>query len=190
MKKTVFALFILLTGSLSNKMYAQFKIGYFDEKPVLSLMPGIQKIDTLLEAFNRDSLQGEYDYDLSEFKRKDDLLKSDSAAANKMSAGEKEMITRDRNMLAYKLSNWEAYKQNRLGAKQQELLIPFMDKLRVAFQQVITEGKYTYVLRAENLLYAPPGDDLVPAVCKKLKIILPAEYFGQQSTENSNKSRN
>lgn len=181
MKRTLFSLVSLtILTILSSQANAQNKMGFFDENIVISLMPGIQKIDTLLNQFNQDSLEGEYQYNLSEFKRKDDALKADSTSVNKMPASQKSMMTNDRNLLAYKLANWEAYKQNRLRAKQQELLEPYMQKIRTAFQQVIIEGKYTHVFRAENLYYAPPTDDLVPAVCKKLKIALPPAYFGQQ----------
>ncbi len=184
MKKTVLSL-VVLTTLFSGKLCAQqVKIGYFDEKPILSLMPGIQKIDSLLDVFSKDSLQVEYDYNMSEFQRKENVLKADSTAANKMSTGQKEMILRDRNMLGYKLANWQAYTQNRLQEKQQKLLEPFMQKISSAFQKVIIEGKYTYVLRAEGLYYAPPGDNLFLPVCKKLGITVPKEYFGQTTTDN------
>lgn len=190
MKKIILSFITLLTiTSVNNIAHAQNKMGFFDENIVISLMPGIQKIDTLLNQFNQDSLEGEYQYNLSEFQRKDNALKTDSTAINKMPASQKSMMANDRNMLAYKLANWDAYKQNRLRAKQQELLEPYMQKIRTAFQQVIIEGKYTHVFRAENLYYAPPTEDLVPAVCKKLKINLPDAYFGQQTGDGNVKPK-
>lgn len=187
MKKIIFSLITLTAITLVNNVaHAQTKMGFFDENIVISLMPGIQKIDTLLNQFNQDSLEGEYQYNLSEFQRKDNALKADSTSVNKMPASQKSMMTNDRNLLAYKLARWDDYKQNRLRAKQQELLEPYMQKIRTAFQQVIIEGKYAYVFRAENLYYAPPVDDLVPAVCKKLKINLPDAYFGQQAGDGNN----
>lgn len=190
MKKIILSFLTLLTiTSVNNIAHAQTKMGFFDENIVISLMPGIQKIDTLLNQFNQDSLEGEYQYNLSEFQRKDNALKTDSTAINKMPASQKSMMANDRNMLAYKLADWDAYKQNRLRAKQQELLEPYMQKIRTAFQQVIIEGKYTHVFRAENLYYAPPTEDLVPAVCKKLKINLPDAYFGQQTGDGNVKPK-
>lgn len=190
MKKIILSFLTLLTiTAVNNIAHAQNKMGFFDENIVISLMPGIQKIDTLLNQFNQDSLEGEYQYNLSEFQRKDNALKTDSTAINKMPASQKSMMANDRNMLAYKLANWDAYKQNRLRAKQQELLEPYMQKIRTAFQQVIIEGKYTHVFRAENLYYAPPTEDLVPAVCKKLKINLPDAYFGQQTGDGNVKPK-
>ena len=77
MKRIILSVFMLTAlSAISNKTNAQTKIGYFDENTVLGLMPGIQKVDTLLNQFNQDSLQGEYEYTLGEFKRKDDLSAS------------------------------------------------------------------------------------------------------------------
>ena len=93
MKRIILSVFMLTAlSAISNKTNAQTKIGYFDENTVLGLMPGIQKVDTLLNQFNQDSLQGEYEYTLGEFKRKDDLLKADSTAATKLSGGQKKII--------------------------------------------------------------------------------------------------
>ena len=39
---------------------------------------------------------------------------------------------------------------------------------------VAKEAGYTYVLNQEALLVAPPGDDLLPLVAKKLNLKLPA----------------
>lgn len=187
MKRIILSVFMLTAlSSIGNKINAQTKIGYFDENTVLGLMPGIQKVDTLLNQFNQDSLQGEYEYTLGEFKRKDDLLKADSTAATKLSGGQKKIIQGERDRLAYQLTNWNTYTQQKLGAKQRELVAPFMDKIRIAFQKVIARDKFSYVLRAENLYFAPPENDLVPLVCKELGIKLPPAYFGQQSGDGNN----
>ena len=62
--------------------------------------------------------------------------------------------------------------------KEQELLAPYYNKVLAAFKQVVDEGKYTYVFKEESLLIAPPADNLIPLVAKKVGIKLPAEATG------------
>ena len=56
--------------------------------------------------------------------------------------------------------------------KQQELLAPYYNKVLAAFKQVVDEGKYTYVFKEESLLIAPPADNLIPLVAKKVGVKL------------------
>jgi outer membrane protein len=159
---------ILLAGN--EKAAAQNKMGYFNIEQALSLMPGISKIDTLLYSFQQDSLGAEYDFRLSEFQRNDSTLKADSA---KMPA---KMYQEKKSEMVQKflvLQNWQQYSNNLMQAKQEELLAPFYNKVLAAFQQVVEEGKYTYVFKPENLWIAPPSDDLLPLVAKKLGLKLP-----------------
>jgi outer membrane protein len=174
MKKLLVAV-IALTAMLlagTEKAAAQTKMGYFDIEQVLGLMPGISKIDTLMQVFQTDSLGAEYDFRLSEFQRNDSTLKADSA---KMPA---RMYQEKKSEMVQKflvLQNWQQYSQNVLQAKQQELLNPFYNKVLTAFQQVVEEGKYAYVFKTENLWIAPPSDNLIPLVAKKLGLKLPVD---------------
>lgn len=161
---------LMLAGS--DKAAAQSKMGYFDAEYVLSLMPGVSKIDTLLAEFERDSLGMEYDFRLGEFQRNDSTLRADSAKMPKRLYDEKknEMIQK-----FYVLQNWQQYSQQVSQAKQQELIGPFYEKVLTAFQQVVEEGKYGYVFKREGLWIAPPADNLIPAVAKKLGLKLPVD---------------
>ena len=81
MKKLLVAVvaFAALMLASSDKAAAQSKMGYFDLEYVVSLMPGVSKVDTTLAMFERDSLGAEYDFRLGEFQRNDSTLKADSA---------------------------------------------------------------------------------------------------------------
>ena len=65
-----FAALILVN---SNHAAAQSKMGYFDLEYVVSLMPGVSKVDTTLALFERDSLGAEYEFRMSEFQRNDSI---------------------------------------------------------------------------------------------------------------------
>lgn len=182
MKKLFVAVvaFAALIMASSNKAAAQSKMGYFDLEYVVSLMPGVSKVDTTLALFERDSLGAEYEFRLSEFQRNDSTLKADSAKMPTRLYQEKknEMIQK-----FYILQNWQQYSQQVIQAKQQELMSPFLNKALAAFQQVVEEGKYGYVFKRESLWLAPPADNLIPAVAKKLGLKLPPDPNAPQVEE-------
>jgi outer membrane protein len=148
------------------------KFGYFDLEYVLSVMPGIEKVDTLMQVFERDSLNPEYQFELAELNRMDSTLKADSA---KMPARLYQQRQQEQIQRYYKLQNWQQYSQQIMQSKQQELMAPYLNKVLEAFQAVIAEGKYTYVFKRETLWQAPPADNLIPIVAKKLGIKLPVD---------------
>lgn len=174
MKKLLVAVMAVAGLMLASpeKAAAQSKMGYFDLEYVVSQMPGVAKVDTMLAVFERDSLGMEYDFRLSEFQRMDSTLKADSARMPARLYQEKknEMIQQ-----FYILQNWQQYSQQVSQAKQQELMEPFLNKALTAFQQVVEEGKYGYVFKREALWIAPPADNLIPAVAKKLGLKLPVD---------------
>jgi outer membrane protein len=148
------------------------KFGYFDLEYVLSVMPGVEKVDTLMQVFERDSLNPEYQFELAELNRMDSTLKADSA---KMPARLYQQRQQEQIQRYYKLQNWQQYSQQIMQSKQQELMAPYLNKVLEAFQAVIADGKYTYVFKRETLWQAPPADNLIPIVAKKLGIKLPVD---------------
>lgn len=147
------------------------KFGYFDLDYMVSLMPGVERVDSLLQVFQRDSLNPEYQYELEELQRNDSTLKADSA---KMPARLYQQRQQEQAQRFYKLQNWQQYSQQVMQAKQAELLEPTYKKVFDAYKKVKEEGKYTYIFKQDSLFDAPPGDNLVPLVAKKLGVKLPA----------------
>ncbi|MDP3666482.1 MAG: OmpH family outer membrane protein [Sediminibacterium sp.] len=176
MKKLLFVCVAFAASFLfSNNTNAQQKIGYFDEQLTLSLFPGIQKIDTLLNSFQNDSLRVEYEYRVGDFTRRDSIFKKDSAT---MPVKARELATRELNQLKYNLINWQTYAQQMIEAKTEQLLMPYKQRMFEALKLVIAEQKYTYVLTAQALSpYAQPPllDNLSIRVAMKLKLPLTKE---------------
>jgi hypothetical protein len=175
MKKLV-VLCVAVAGMIfTNSASAQVKIGYFDEQAALSLFPGIQKIDTLMNSYRLDSLQEEYKFKVTEFQRKDSLFKKDSAT---LSVKGREMATRDILQLRYQLVNWQQYQQEMEQAKYEQLVNPYRIRVAEALAAIVAENKYTIVLKAESLSpYVQPNllDNLTIRVAQKLKLPLPKE---------------
>ncbi len=177
MKKLLFVCVAIAAGFLfTNQSSAQqVKIGYFDEQSILPLMPGIQKVDTLLRSFSEDSLKQEYDYTLSLYMRQDSIWKKDSAT---MPAKARELAQRDLNTLKIKLIRWQEYSNGLAEQKKEELLAPYLKKIVDALHDVVVEQKYSYVLRQDALYpYVQPPllDNLTIRVAMKLKLTIPKE---------------
>ncbi len=179
MKKGLLVAAILLVAvSFTNSASAQAKIGYFDDQSVIALFPGIQeKLDTVLQSYAKDSLQDEYNYTLKDYQVKDSIFKRDSVDLSKRPKA-LQMATDDLNRLKYKLINWQTYQQEAMQQKQEQLLLPYRQRIAAALSEVVAENKYTMVLKAESLSpYAQPSiaDNLTIRVAMKLKLTLPKE---------------
>ena len=174
--KKLLVLCVVVAGMIfASSANAQVKIGYFDEQGALSLFPGIQKVDTLMNSYRLDSLQEEYKFKVTEFQRKDSLFKKDSAT---LSAKAREIATRDLLQLRYQLVNWQQYQQQMEEAKYEQLLGPYRNKLYEAVQAVVAEQKYTIIIKSEALApYMIPNilDNVTIRVAKKLNLPIPKE---------------
>lgn len=176
----LFAAILLLVGSAQAQTQ---KLGYINVIDVVSLMPEAQKIQTSLEKYQTDSLQPRFNYTLSEFQRKDsmvngkDSLKTPAAARAKM----REEMQQD----VYELQNWQQISQQLIQQKRDQLLEPIYTKAYQAVQQVAKENGYTYVFTKDALLVAPPADDMLPLVAKKLNLTIPTAAGNRAAGNNA-----
>lgn len=177
MKKILIVCVAFAAGiSISNSTQAQVKIGVFDDQSILALMPGIQKVDTLLDKYKKDSVNTPYEELLTDYQYKDSVLKRDSAT---MPASVKKVQLLDLNKIRYQLANWQQTSNEKMQAKQQELLKPYLEKIYAALQIVIKEQKYTYIFKPENLVFAEKSDEVPLRVIQKLGIPVPKEIADQ-----------
>lgn len=147
------------------------KTGYIRVDDVVSLMPEVTKLNDALTKYQNDTLQPRFNYTLAEYQRKDSIIngKDSMRTAASVRAKMREEMQQD----LYELQNWQAIVQNAMQAKEQNLLEPLYKKAIDAVQAVAKENGYTYVYTKDALLVAPPADDLLPLVAKKLKLTLP-----------------
>ncbi|HEY0067232.1 MAG TPA: OmpH family outer membrane protein [Flavisolibacter sp.] len=147
------------------------KTGYIRVDDVVSLMPEVTKLNDALTKYQNDTLQPRFNYTLAEYQRKDSIIngKDSLRTAASVRAKMREEMQQD----LYELQNWQAIVQNAMQAKEQALLEPLYKKAIDAIQTVAKENGYGYVYTKDALLVAPPADDLLPLVAKKLKLTLP-----------------
>jgi len=150
------------------------KIGYIRIDDMVSFMPEVEKIDSLLKIYQSDSLAEEYKslVDLYQFKDSTyrDTIRTKPAVRKQL---EEELPS-----LLYQLQNWQAISQQKIENKQGELLQPVYKKVYDAIKVVAKEKGYTHVYNKDVFLVAPEGDDLLAAVAAKLKVKLPPMNTG------------
>lgn len=178
--KIFFLAVIIIAGSNSAKAQGQ-KAGYISVEQMVSIMPEVGKIDTLLQKFQTDSLNTEFASLIQEYNYKDSLLtKTDTT---KIPASVKRQNRQDLESIAYQVQNWQQISQNVMENKKQQLVAPLYQKVMVAINQVAKENGYAFVYSQEALLVAPPGDNLLPLVAKKLNVKLPTQNSGAANNQ-------
>jgi outer membrane protein len=170
--KLFFLAAVLVIGVGSANAQGQ-KSGYISVEQMVSLMPELGKIDTLLQKFQADSLNTEFAALINDYNYRDSMLtKTDTT---KMPASIKREHREALQQIAYQVQNWQQISQNYMQSKQQELLAPVYQKVMDAIRAVAKDNGYAFVYNQEALLVAPPGDNLLPLVAKRLKVNLPTQ---------------
>jgi outer membrane protein len=174
-KIKLFFLAALFVAGVSN-VHAQ-KSGYISVEQMISIMPEVGKIDTALQKFQTDSLNAEFASLVQEYQYKDSILnKTDTT---KIPVAVKRQHRQDLEQIAYQVQNWQQISQNVMQNKQQEMLAPVYQKVMKAINDVAKENGYSFVYNQEVLLVAPPSDNLLPLVAKKLNVKLPTNPNAQ-----------
>ena len=169
--KKIIAILVLAAGLVSGTVKAQTKFGYIRVDEMVSYMPELKKIDTLLSVYQNDSLGRTYNYLLSQYQRYDSILID--SIRNPLVV--RQEAAKQRAGYLEELQNWQSTAQSMVEAKQNALLQPIYDKVLKAIDDVSKEKGYTYVFNREALLVVPAADNLLPMVAEKLKVKLPSQ---------------
>lgn len=172
MKKLKFILAAAAVTLIGGAANAQ-KTGYIRVDDVVRLMPETQKVQGTLEKYQSDSLQPRFNYTLSEFQRKDSIVNGKDSLRYPAAARAKMREEMQQDM--YELQNWQQISQQLMQQKQEVLLEPIYSKAIKAIQDVAKENGYGYVYTKDALLVAPPADDLLPLVARKLNLSIPGQ---------------
>ena len=147
---------------------AQSKIGYIKSDELMGDMPEAAKADAELKQFQTDL--GKQGQDLmNELNTKDSLFVKDSTS---YSPSIKEIKRNELIKLYQRVQGWQNEAQELYQAEAQKKIVPIRNKALDAIKAVAKENGYGYVFdnAQGSLLIAPPGDDLLPLVKKKLGI--------------------
>jgi Skp family chaperone for outer membrane proteins len=167
------ASFILfIAGSQASVQAQTFKIGVFDLDVMVQAMPGYNVVDSLVQAYERDSLAAELQYYQWEYQRLDSTYKADSAL---VAQGVKQkimldMVAADRQKMAINLIYWQQIAQNKSDNKRNQLADPLYQTVAAAYQKVLSRKKYNLILKPNTYELGFPIDNLFISVAKELKL--------------------
>ncbi len=170
MKKLISVVLIILAFGISTNTNAQSKIklGHLDFAALYSLMPGLDSVKKVFEAYNQ-SVQEQYAAMQTELENK---FMDYQANAESMSAIIKQTKEAEINDLRERMDAFELSATQDLQDKEMELTSPIIEKARAAVEKVAVNNGYTYVYNSTEglLLYATPTDNIIELVKAELGI--------------------
>ena len=179
-EKIFTVLFIALGLIAANQVNAQMKIGYISTQDLISVMPETKIADSNLTQLQTALIQNAQE---KEAKLNADVEKFNKDSST-MSEAVKSVKRKELQKLYQELAGEEQRIQQQLTQKRDQLLAPIQRKAFENVQSVAKENGYTLVFEKEALLVAPPGDDILPLVAKKLNIKLNLAAPGTTPTTN------
>ena len=177
-KVMLFALCLVAAGEIK----AQTKIGYISSQELISIMPETKKADSLLTDLRNALVQNATDKQNAFYAAIDKFNKDSATMSDAIKTVKRSELTK----MGQELGGEEERIQQQLQQKQQELLQPINKKAYDAVQAVAKESGYNWVFEKEALLVAPPGEDILQLVAKKLNIKLPSPTAGTTPPKTGN----
>lgn len=145
---------------------AQNKIGYINTDELIGVMPEAEKADVDLKEYQGALAQRGQEM-MKELGAKDSLFVKDSA---RLSGSMKEIRRKELIELYQKVNNFQTDAQEMYQQKAQETIAPIREKAMDAIRVVAKENGYSYIFDVNAVIVAPPGDDVIALVKKKLGI--------------------
>ncbi len=169
--KKFFTVVLLAAGFMmaAAQVNAQNKFGYISSQELVSVMPETKKADSALTEFRNALIQNATDKQ-NAFYAAIDKFNKDSATYTE---AQKTVKKTDLAKMSQELGGEEERIQQQLQQRRDELISPINRKAYDAIQSVAKENGFTYIFEKEAILVAPPGEDILPLVAKKLNIKLP-----------------
>jgi len=171
MKKFLTAAFITVTALVaSSQVNAQSKIGYISTEELVGIMPETAKADSNLQQYRTALIQNAQEKQ-SSLETAIEKFNKDSSA---MTISVKDVKRGELQKMLSDLQTEDQRIQQQLQQRQQELIAPINRKAFDAIQAVAKENGYSYVFEKGALLVAPPAEDILQLVAKKLNVKVPA----------------
>lgn len=192
MKKILVTLLAVVALAFGQQAQAQMKIGMFDLDLMVQAMPGYRSVDSIVQLYERDTLQQEYNYYQSEYMRLDSTYKADSA--KKAPKSVLDQILASRQQVGLNLVYWQQIAQNKVEQKRGLLAQPLFEKVVEAYKKVLDARKYDLILKPDAFepfhafrSSSSKVENVFLYVAKELKIQLPQELGGGQEIPEETK---
>ena len=176
MKKFLTAAFITVTALVTtSQVNAQTKIGYISTEELVSIMPETAKADSNLQQYRTALIQNAQEKQSS----LESAIEKFNKDSSTMTISVKDVKRGELQKMLNDLQSEDQRIQQQLQQRQQELIAPINKKAFDAIQAVAKENGYSYIFEKGALLVAPPGEDVLTLVAKKLNVKVPAGRSSQ-----------
>ncbi len=159
-------LLLLAAGLFFNLSVQAQKMGYINTDELMATMPEVTKVYSDLEKYSKEfQTQGE-----AMLKERLDKIAAFEKDFPTMTDAMKEARQKEIVDLETRIQAFDTSSQQKMQAKNTELMKPIYERIRKAIQDVGKEGGYQYILDAGGLLYAQDSDNVISQVKAKLGI--------------------
>ena len=167
MKKLIL---LLAVASVAFTVQAQNKIGHLSVDQLIASMPETKAAQTQLEN-EAKSLEAQMTEMQSELEKKIQSFRQNEGTMTHLTRETKYNEIQD---LDRRIQEFQAKAQESLGRKQEELLIPVLEKAQQAITDVANENGFTYILDSSQskgvVVFNENGIDVTALVQAKLGI--------------------
>jgi outer membrane protein len=167
MKKLIL---LLAVASVAFTVQAQNKIGHLSVDQLIASMPETKAAQTQLEN-EAKSLEAQMTEMQSELEKKIQSFRQNEGTMTDLTRETKYNEIQD---LDRRIQEFQAKAQESLGRKQEELLIPVLEKAQQAITDVANENGFTYILDSSQskgvVVFNENGIDVTALVQAKLGI--------------------
>lgn len=166
MKKFIIALLMVLPFTA---MAQDLKIGIFNSQELMSVMPetnaAMSELETLKLNFSKEAekLQAEFEKKYQEY----------ASTAETLEPAIRQYKETELARLQQSIQEFATSAENNLKKKQQDLMMPIINKIQQAIKKVGDENGFTYIIdNAANIVpyVSPKAENVLPLLKKALDI--------------------
>ena len=142
------------------------KTAYANEAFIMSVLPETKQVESNLRAYEQQ-LKNRLESKMSEFQSKNLEFQKNY---EKMSDLERADMQEELATIQESFIKFQKDAETSIQEKQQKLLLPVLEKIQKAIDEIAAAGGYTYIFKADALLYAQNSEDISLSILKRLGI--------------------
>ena len=166
MKQLLLGLFIAFVVLLVAVQVPGTKFGYANEALILSSLPETKQINADLRAYERQ-LKNRMEAKMQEIQSKGQDYEKNYSTMTDLERADKQA---ELNSMQESLIKFQQDAETSIQEKQEKLLQPVLKKVQSVIDKIAENGNFTYILKADALLYAQDSEDISFLVLEKLGV--------------------
>ena len=158
---------LCLLGTFVLASHAQvIKTAYANEAFIISQLPETKQAEANVRAF-QNQLETHLKAKMDEFQNKSQDFQQNYERMSDLERADKqeELATLQESVVKFQRNA-----ETSIQEKQQKELLPVIEKIQKAIDEIAAAGNYTYIFKADALLYAKDSQDISLTVLKRLGV--------------------